>query len=544
MSHQAYTNLSGFDIEVLAARAISPTVAALRGTRTEGDRMVIPLHNTQGESDAGSVIYRPHAPVTGPDGKDRKYLFPIGAEMILDVHPLSLPYLNDVRVPIIITESALKADATQSAIKPGTFCVVSFSGVWNWVSNGTPLVADFRDVRWRTKDGDHITHRRLVFIAFDSDAADKAGPIRARWELGKFLKRKHADVRLMDVPAAPDGSKQGIDDALKVGGPALLGRLIEAAHSVPETMPLAPGEVTLTDRLQAENRRLKRDNARLEKDNHALIRLVENTHLKPTEKTVLVRTGRLAMEAKAKVGTDPNGNVRISPSELANDWRPRNHTGQHNPRDGSRIITARKTVPALLEGLRHIAPLDYVNVFAGRDPVTKKPYMNDILIEPPDALHNFLKPFAWYEPGEQVNRQVRTPAPPKHTPCIHCGEVHDLVRTDTCTGCEKVVATRVIDRTTVPETVSDPAAGGGGDTLSPKEPSLTLVDTLSPPPSEPADVGARDTLSPPLGSPTAPPRPITEWPQRGTYVFGRPDSPPSADEAGNDWWTRAGGRSA
>jgi hypothetical protein len=199
--------------------------------------MVIPLHNTQGESDTNSVIYRPHTPVTGPDGKVRKYLFPTGAEMIIDVHPLSLPYLDDVTIPIIITESALKADAILSAIEPGTYCVVSVSGVWNWVSNGTPLVADFRDVRWRTKEGGQITRRRLVYIAFDSDAADKAGPIQARWELGKLLERKRANVRLMDVPAAPDGSKQGIDDALKASGPALLDQLIAAAQPVPQIMP-------------------------------------------------------------------------------------------------------------------------------------------------------------------------------------------------------------------------------------------------------------------------------------------------------------------
>ena len=466
--------------------------------------MVIPLHNTQGESDAGSVIYRPHAPVTGPDGKNRKYLFPVGAEMILDVHPLSLPYLNDVHVPIIITESALKADAILSAIKPGTFCVVSFSGVWNWVSNGTPLVADFRDIRWRTKDGDRVTQRRRVYIAFDSDAADKAGPIRARWELGKLLKRKHADVQLMDVPAAPDGAKQGIDDALKAAGPALLGRLIAAAHPVPDVMPLAPGEVTLTDRLQAEVRRLKRDNARLEQDKNALIRLVENTHLTPSHKIVLVRTARLAMDAKVKEGTDTHGNVRLEPSAIAHDYRPKNHEGQYNPRDGSRIALPRKNVPKVLRDLRLLAPLSFVEQQSAKtDPVTKKHYMNDILLEPPDALHNFLKPFAWYEPGEQVNRQKRTTPPPAPKECIHCGEVHDIIRTDTCDGCKEVIATRVIDRTTVPEPEPAPepvTIEGGGDKVSTKEPQLTLVDKVS----------------------TPPPMADHPWPlKRGTYLLGR-----------------------
>ncbi len=149
MSNTSYTNLSGFDIEVLAQRAISPHVATSRGTRTEGDEMIIPLHNTQGWQVPGVVQRRPHRPKPGPDGKIRKYLFKAGSHMQVDVPPLSLPSLTDAQAPVIITESALKADSILSVIEPGTFCVISVAGVYGWRSQACPSLtsAIFRSAR-------------------------------------------------------------------------------------------------------------------------------------------------------------------------------------------------------------------------------------------------------------------------------------------------------------------------------------------------------------------------------------------------------------
>ncbi len=90
MSTQGYQNLSHFDSEVLSQRAISPHVAAARGYRTEGNDLIIPLHNTQGEQDPNDIMRRPHNPPIGPDGKKRKYLFKAGAKMMIDVSPLAL----------------------------------------------------------------------------------------------------------------------------------------------------------------------------------------------------------------------------------------------------------------------------------------------------------------------------------------------------------------------------------------------------------------------------------------------------------------------
>ncbi len=177
--------------------------------------MVIPLHNTQGESQ--TVQRRPHKPTAGPDGKLRKYLFKAGAQMQVDVQPRSLPCLTDVRVPAIITESALKADAIQSAIETGTFCAMSISGVYGWRSQGMPL-SDFKDIPWRTKVRDRVTHRRRVMLLFDSDAATNPNVTRARWELGQFLRRRGAQVEVVDVPPTDDGEKQGIDDYRAAGG--------------------------------------------------------------------------------------------------------------------------------------------------------------------------------------------------------------------------------------------------------------------------------------------------------------------------------------
>jgi hypothetical protein len=274
--------------------------------------------------------------------------------------------------------------------------------------------------------------------------------------------------------------------------------------------------------LQAENKRLKRDNTRFQMENGAMVHLIENKHLKPNEKIALVRLGRLTLEKKEKVGTDPNGNVRISPSEIANDWRKKDTTEQYNA-DGSHIVMARKTVPPLLEGLRHIARLDYVNVSAGRDPVSGRPYMDDLLLEPPASLHDFLKPFAWYQPAEQVNRKTRTTKPTR-TPCPHCGKVHDYDVTTTCTGCKQVVAQRTIDRTTPPAEADAEAREPMVDKLSPNSTKGPMVDKLSPPPQDPGDTPDPWDMprqTPPKRSAPSPAQAQSgePWLTRGTYMM-------------------------
>jgi hypothetical protein len=234
-------DLADRDLDVLVSRAISPDVAAARGYVTvaaEASRaygfagqqamagLIIPRRNTQGFTDPAAQL-RPHDPRPDEKGRPRKYELPAGAKQILDVTPHSLPFVTDVSVPILITESILKEDAIQSAIDPGQYCVVGVNGTYGWRSGGAPL-SDFWDVPLCEKRGETILRRREVTILFDSDTATNRKVTQARHLFTEFLERRGAKVQHVDLPPDCDGTKQGIDDALANGH--TLARLLAMAH--------------------------------------------------------------------------------------------------------------------------------------------------------------------------------------------------------------------------------------------------------------------------------------------------------------------------
>ncbi|MDP9359537.1 MAG: DUF3854 domain-containing protein [Chloroflexota bacterium] len=229
MSDPTYAGVRPADIPVLTSRAISPEVAAQRGTRTVtaaeavsyGFRgaqarsgIILPSHNTQAVVDRSQL--RPHEPRIDEEGELRKYEWAAGVGLSIDVPPASHPYIADVDVPIAITESILKADAIQSAIAPGELCVMAINGVWGWRSGKHPL-SDFNDIPFCEVRHGRITRRRRVYIKFDSDTRTNPNVQRARRELTAFLRRKGADVRWCDLPPDSAGEKQGIDDVLAAG---------------------------------------------------------------------------------------------------------------------------------------------------------------------------------------------------------------------------------------------------------------------------------------------------------------------------------------
>ncbi|MDP9362939.1 MAG: DUF3854 domain-containing protein [Chloroflexota bacterium] len=254
MSGTTYAGVSPADAPVLASRAISPEVAAQRGTRTitaaeavsYGFRgaqarsgLIIPQHNTQRLTERHQL--RPHEPLVDEDGKPRKYEWVAGVGLALDVPPASQPYIPDVSVDLVLTESALKGDAIQSAIAPGELCVIDVVGVWGWRSNKQPL-SDFHDIPFCEAHRGRITRRRRVTILFDSDTRTNPHVQRARRELTAFLRRKGADVRWVDLPPDSAGEKQGIDDVLAAG--YRLADLLAEAYAPPadlaEPEPDAP----------------------------------------------------------------------------------------------------------------------------------------------------------------------------------------------------------------------------------------------------------------------------------------------------------------
>ncbi len=128
--------------ELLKASAISNEITAERGywsatkpkqleklfgpaQRKLVPALVIPTFDVRGE-----MVFAQLRPDESRvvKGRKRKYEFPFGTRMAIDVPPRVRPKLGDPRVPLLVTEGAKKADAAVSA---GLFAV-DVIGTWNW----------------------------------------------------------------------------------------------------------------------------------------------------------------------------------------------------------------------------------------------------------------------------------------------------------------------------------------------------------------------------------------------------------------------------
>ncbi|MCA9420452.1 MAG: DUF3854 domain-containing protein [Nitrospira sp.] len=151
-------------------------------------------------------------------GKPRKYEFPRGSRMALDVPPTVRAMLGDPSLPLWVTEGAKKGDALASQ----GCCVVSLIGVWNWrgtnENGGKTALPDWESI---------ALNGRAVYLVFDSDVMTKPEVSAALTRLREFLKNKGASVLVVYLPSGPSGQKVGVDDFLVQG------------HSVDDLMALA-----------------------------------------------------------------------------------------------------------------------------------------------------------------------------------------------------------------------------------------------------------------------------------------------------------------
>jgi hypothetical protein len=196
---------------------ISPDVAEERGYYTARSRSEVPEAFKNYQRKPGLVV-----PMFSPDGEtigyqlrpDRprkggpKYETPGGISPVVDVHPRMLEEVRSGSSPLLITEGAKTGDAATSQGIP----TVVFAGVWMWC---VPKVKPYR----LKPCFDHIKLKgRPVFVAFDSDCMAKAEVQDALAALVAALKDRGAAVRVIYLPDAADGSKQGVDDYLAGGG--------------------------------------------------------------------------------------------------------------------------------------------------------------------------------------------------------------------------------------------------------------------------------------------------------------------------------------
>ncbi len=196
---------------------IDPGVAEERGYYTARRRSEVPEVFKDYQRKPGLVV-----PMFSPDGEtvgyqlrpDRsrkggpKYETPGGISPVVDVHPRMLEEARSGDGPLLITEGAKTGDAATSRGIP----TLVLAGVWMWC---VPKVKPYR----LKPCFDHIRlEGREVFVAFDSDCMTKAGVQEALTALVAALKDRGAVVKVIYLPDAEDGTKQGVDDYMAAGG--------------------------------------------------------------------------------------------------------------------------------------------------------------------------------------------------------------------------------------------------------------------------------------------------------------------------------------
>jgi hypothetical protein len=203
----------------LRERAIAEAVWLERGTLTYEDGLVLTalglapapspgmlilIHPTSAQpGDAPIYVMRPDQPA---DPKV-KYFWPAGEPMRLDCPPRCHAQLRNPSEPIHVCEGWFKADALAAA----GLTAVAMIGTWCWGAHpepGMPILGDWEVV---------VLASRLVRICFDSDVRSNPDVAKARAELTAFLRARGAIVEWVDLPAAADGAKLGVDDWLALG---------------------------------------------------------------------------------------------------------------------------------------------------------------------------------------------------------------------------------------------------------------------------------------------------------------------------------------
>ena len=201
--------------------------------------LVIPQFNPLGTLYGYQI--RPDTPRTTSPGKSVKYEFPQGYKPGLDCPPATTNALKDRTVPLFFTEGSLKADA---AVAAGLICV-AVPGVWGFrstnTSGGKLVIPDLQEIALNERD---------VYIAFDSDAPQKTQVSNALGALRQALDARGAKVKVIYIPPAPSGAKQGLDDFFAAGG--TVEQLLAYATEELQRLPANASEIERISKLTSE----------------------------------------------------------------------------------------------------------------------------------------------------------------------------------------------------------------------------------------------------------------------------------------------------
>ncbi len=204
----------------------------------KGAALVFPYPDSTGRMN-GYARLRPDNPRRDGEGKQVKYEAPSEQPPRLYVPPGTVAALADSTISLLITEGEKKALAADQA---GLKCV-AVSGVWAWQKrrdrneNGKPrgkrkLIDDLASI---PMEG------RKIYIAFDSDLAEKPDIQHAEQELAKALSANGATVRCIRLPPGPNGTKVGLDDYLITHSTRELRTLLKKSVDPMQVIPKPSG---------------------------------------------------------------------------------------------------------------------------------------------------------------------------------------------------------------------------------------------------------------------------------------------------------------
>jgi hypothetical protein len=134
--------------------------------------------------------------------------------MLIDAHPRVRPWLGNPSIPLLATEGVRKADsALSAAVAEGKeICTVAIAGVSTWRGKnehgGLTALADWEGIAF---------NQRTAYVAYDSDAVIKRDVQQQEKRLARLFEAKQAKVKIIRLPAGPDGEKVGVDDYLAAG---------------------------------------------------------------------------------------------------------------------------------------------------------------------------------------------------------------------------------------------------------------------------------------------------------------------------------------
>ena len=189
------------------AATVLPTLRFSLVQSRLGSGLLFPL--TLPDDPAPLYQFRPDRPRQDADGKAIKYEIPLKTPQRLIVHPRAMAALREGTGPIYVTEGAKKVD---SLLSRGATPLGGI-GVWSFTIKRTAAEKKRGAPKVLLPDWQRVTPRgRQIVIVFDSDAALNTDVDAAEQDLAALLRAQGATVDRVRLPAAPDGSKQGVDD--------------------------------------------------------------------------------------------------------------------------------------------------------------------------------------------------------------------------------------------------------------------------------------------------------------------------------------------